>query len=221
MDSRTLIESFAEFARQRNIDRPTMIRIIEDVFQALIRKKYDLRNVEDEDFDQYFNIIINIDNGDLQILRFREIVDDNSEDIWEPEFISLSEAQKIEEDFEVGEQVAEEIELEDFGRRMVLTARQTLVQKVRDIERERLFETYKEQVGDLITAEVHQILGREVLLQDQDGNELSLPKTEQIRKDYYRKGQPLWAVIHRVEMINGTPKIILSRTSPVFSGKIV
>jgi N utilization substance protein A len=216
MNSKALIESFAEFARQRNIDRPTMIRIIEDVFKSLIKKKYNLKDKDDESFDKHFNIIINIDNGDLQIFRFREIVDDNSEDIWEPECISLSEAKKIEPDFEVGEMLATELGLEDFGRRMVLTARQTLIQKVRDVEKERVFERYKESVGDVITAEVNQILGKEILLIDEEGNDLILPKSEQIPKDYFKKGQQVKAVVHRVEMLNGNPKIIVSRTSPVF-----
>lgn len=216
MNSKALIESFAEFARQRNIDRPTMIRIIEDVFKSLIKKKYNLKDKDDESFDKHFKIIINIDNGDLQIFRFREIVDDNSEDIWEPECISLSEAKKIEPDFEVGEMLASELRLEEFGRRMVLAARQTLIQKVRDIEKERVFERYKESVGDIVTAEVNQILGKEILLIDEEGNELVLPKSEQIPKDYFKKGQRVKGVIHRVEMLNGTPKIIVSRTSPVF-----
>ncbi|HMR57691.1 MAG TPA: NusA N-terminal domain-containing protein, partial [Cyclobacteriaceae bacterium] len=128
MDASTLIESFADFAKQKNIDRPTMIRILEDVFRNMIRKKY----VEDDNFD----IIVNADKGDLEIWRFREIVDDNSEDIWEHDKISLTEAQKIEADFEVGEEVAEQIYLEDFGRRAVTTARQTLMQKVKDLEKD-------------------------------------------------------------------------------------
>jgi N utilization substance protein A len=208
MSSGTLIENFAEFAGKKNIDRPTMIRILEDVFRTMIRKKYDT--------DDNFDIIINADKGDLEIWRFREIVDDNSEDIWDHDKISLTEARQIEPDFEIGEEVAEEIKLEDFGRRAVLTARQTLIQKVKDLEKELLFEKYSGFVGDMITAEIYQVLGRETLLLDNEGNELSLPKGEQIPKDRYRKGDTLKAVIHRVEMVNGTPKIILSRTSPVF-----
>lgn len=185
-----------------------MIRILEDVFRTMIRKKYTT--------DDNFDIIINAEKGDLEIWRFREIVDDNSEDIWDHDKISLSEAQKIEPDFEIGEEVAEEVKLEDFGRRAVLTARQTLIQKVKDLEKEILFQKYKDTVGEMITAEIYQVLGREVLMLDTEGNELILPKGEQIPKDRFRKGDTAKAIIHRVEMVNGTPRIILSRTSPVF-----
>ena len=208
MDTATLIESFAEFARGKNIDRPTMIRILEDVFRTMIRKKYDV--------DDNFDVIINADKGDLEIWRFREIVDDNSEDIWEPDKISLSEAQKIEPDFEIGEEVAEEIKLEDFGRRAVMTARQTLIQKVKDLEKDILFDKYKDLVGEIIAGEVYQTLSRETLLIDGEGNEIILPKSEQIPKDRFRKGESVRAIVHRVEMVNGTPRIILSRTSPKF-----
>jgi len=154
--------------------------------------------------------------ADLEIWRIREIVDDNSEDIWDYDKISLSEAKKIETDFEIGEEVAEEIKLIDFGRRAVMTARQTLMQKVKDLEKDILFEKYKELVGEIISAEVYQILSREVLLIDVEGNELIIPKSEQIPKDRARKGETVRAVVHRVEMVNGNPRIILSRTSPVF-----
>ncbi len=208
MDTLNLIESFADFARQKNIDRPTMIRILEDVFRTMIRKKYET--------DDNFDIIINADKGDLEIWRFREIVDDNSEDIWEHDKISLSEAKKIEPDFEIGEEVAEEVKLLDFGRRAVTTARQTLIQKVKDLEKDILFAKYKELAGEIISGEVYQTLSRETLLTDADGNELVLLKSEMIPKDRFRKGDNIRAVVHRVEMINGNPKIILSRTSPVF-----
>jgi transcription termination/antitermination protein NusA len=208
MDSGNLIESFAEFAKFKNIDRPTMIRILEDVFRTMIRKKFGT--------DDNFDIIINTEKGDLEIWRFREIVDDNSEDIWDHDKISLSEARRIEPDFEIGEEVAEEVKLLDFGRRAVLTARQTLIQKIKDLEKEILFQKYKDLVGEVVTAEVYQVLGREVLLIDSDNNELVLPKSEQIPKDRFRKGDSARAIIDRVEMINGNPKIILSRTSPAF-----
>lgn len=208
MDARILIESFAEFARNKNVDRPTMIRILEDVFRTMIRKKF----TEDDNFD----IVINADKGDLEIFRFREIVDDNSEDIWDHDKISLSEAKKIEPDFEIGEEVSEEIKLEDFGRRAVMMARQTLMQKIKDLEKDILFQKYKDLVGELIMGEVYQVLPREVLLIDAEGNELILPKTEQIAKDRYRKGESVRAVVQRVEMVNGNPRIILSRTSPKF-----
>jgi transcription termination/antitermination protein NusA len=209
MNSAELIESFAEFARSKNIDRPTMISILEEVFRTMIRKKYET--------DANFDVIINADSGDLEMWRTREIVDDNSEDIWDYDKIPLAEARKIQDDFEVGEQVAEEVKLEDFGRRVVQTARQTLIQRVKDLEKELLYQKYKDQVGDLISAEVYQFLkGGEIILVDGENNELSLPRGEQIPKDRYRKGEAVKAIIHRVDMNNGTPKIVLSRTSPVF-----
>lgn len=208
MNSNVLIESFAEFARSKNIDRPTMMSILEDVFRTMIRKKY----TTDENFD----VILNVDQGDLEIWRNREIVDDNSEDIWDFDKIPLTEAQKIEADFEVGEQVAEEVKLEDFGRRAVLMARQTLIQRVKDLERDHLYQQYKDQVGEIVTGEVYQVWSREALILDKEENELVLPKSEQIPKDRYRKGDNVRAVVHRVEVINGTPKIILSRAAPAF-----
>lgn len=208
MNSNVLIESFAEFARSKNIDRPTMMSILEDVFRTMIRKKY----TTDENFD----VILNVDQGDLEIWRNREIVDDNSEDIWDFDKIPLTEAQKIEADFEVGEQVAEEVKLEDFGRRAVLMARQTLIQRVKDLERDHLYQQYKDQVGEIVTGEVYQVWSREALILDKEENELVLPKSEQIPKDRYRKGDSVRAVVHRVEVINGAPKIILSRAAPAF-----
>ncbi len=208
MEASVLIDSFADFARGKNIDRPTMIRILEDVFRTMIRKKYET--------DDNFDIVINADNGDLEIWRFREIVDDNSEDIWDHDKISFSDARKIEPDFEIGEEVAEEIKLEDFGRRAVMTARQTLIQKIKDLEKDILFQKYKDLVGEIIQGEVYQVLGREILLTDGEGNELTIPRNEQIPKDRYRKGDTVRAIVHRAEMVNGNPKIILSRTSPVF-----
>ncbi len=208
MESAVLIESLADFARSKNVDRPTMIRILEDVFRTMIRRKFET--------DDNFDIIINADKGDLEIWRFREIVDDNSEDIWDHDKIALSDARKIEPDFEIGEEVAEEIKLLDFGRRMVMTARQTLIQKIKDLEKDILFQKYKDLVGEIITGEVYQILSREVLLTDAEGNELTIPKSEQINKDRYRKGDSARAIVDRVEIVNGNPRIILSRTSPVF-----
>ena len=208
MTSGLLIESFADFARSKNIDRPTMIAILEEVFRTMIRKKYGT--------DENFDVIINAESGDLEMWRTREIVDDNSEDIWDHDKIPLTEARKIQDDFEVGEQVAEEVKLLDFGRRVVQTARQTLIQKIKDMEKELLYQKYKDQVGDLLSAEVYQLLKHEIILIDSESNELSLPRTEQIPKDRYRKGEAVKAVVSRVDMLNGTPKIILSRTSPVF-----
>jgi transcription termination/antitermination protein NusA len=185
-----------------------MIKVLEDVFRTMIRKKYGT--------DENFDVIINPESGDLEMWRTREIVDDDSEDIWDYDKIPLTEAKKIEPDFEIGEEVAEEVKLVDFGRRVVQTARQTLIQKVKDLEKELLYLKYKDQVGELITVEVYQILGREIICLDTAGNELSLPRGEQIPKDRFKKGENTKAVIHKVEMINGTPKITLSRTSPVF-----
>lgn len=208
MNSSILIESFAEFAKFKNIDRPTMMRILEDVFRTMIRKKWST--------DENFDIILNVEKGDLEIWRNREIVDDNSEDIWDHDKISLTDARKIEPDFEVGEEVSEEVKLEDFGRRAVLTARQTLIQRIKDMEKELLFQKYKDLVGEIISGEVYQVWNREVLLLDQEENELLIPKGEQIPKDRYRKGDVVRAVVQRVEIVNGNPKIILSRTSPAF-----
>lgn len=208
MDAKVLIESFAEFAKSKNVDRPTMIRILEDVFRAMIRKKYET--------DENFDVIINADKGDLEIVRIREIVDDDSEDIWDYDKISLSEAKKIQPDFEIGEETYERIELEDFGRRAVMMARQTLIQRIKDLEKDLLFQQYEELVGEIVTSEVYQILGRETLLMDADGNELIMPKNEQIPKDRFRKGDSVRAIVHKVEMNNGNPRIILSRTSPIF-----
>lgn len=212
MESTVLIESFQEFAKFKNIDRPTMMKVLEEVFRTMIKKKYGT--------DENFDIIINTDKGDLEIWRFREIVDDefaeDSFDFDENKHVALSEARKIEKDFEIGEELSQEIKLEDFGRRLVLTARQTLMQKIKDLEKDLLFQRYKDLVGDIITAEVYQVLSKEVLLIDQEGNELVLPKNEQISKDRFKKGENVRSIIHRVEMHNSNPKIILSRTSPVF-----
>jgi N utilization substance protein A len=208
MNSVELISSFSDFAREKNIDKPTMIAVLEEVFRTMIRKKFGS--------DENFNVIINPESGDLEMWRTREIVDDNSEDIWDFDKIPLAEAKLIEPDFEIGEEVAELIKLEDFGRRVVQTARQTLIQRIKDIEKEGLFDKYKDLVGELVTSEVYQILGRELILLDNEDNELILPKSEMISKDRFKKGETIRAIIHKVEMANGTPRIILSRISPVF-----
>ena len=212
MDTRVLIQTFTEFAKQKNVDRPTMIRILQDVFRAMIKKKFE--------FDENFDIVINADKGDLEIMRFREIVDDNSEDIWDFDKITLSDAKKIEEDFEIGDEVAEEIKIEDFGRRAVILAKQTLIQRVKDLEKEVIINKYEDLVGEVITGEIYQTLSREVLLVDVEGNEISLPRSEQIYKDKYRKGDALRGVVTSVEMFRGNPKITLSRTSPLFLEKL-
>jgi N utilization substance protein A len=208
MESKKLIETFADFARSKNIDRPTVIRILEEVFKAMIHKKFGT--------DDNFDIIINLDQGDLQIWRFREVVDDDSEDIWDHDKISLSEAKKIEADFDIGEEVSEEISVESFGRRAITAARQTLIQKVKDLEKDTLYLKYSQLIGEMITVEVHQILNQEVILLDEEKKELFLPKFEQIPKDNFKKGEYIRAVVERIDLQKSTPKIILSRTSPIF-----
>tara|TARA_B100001146_G_scaffold152172_1_gene133757 strand:- start:7252 stop:8391 length:1140 start_codon:yes stop_codon:yes gene_type:complete len=178
----------------------------------MIKKKYE----NDENFD----IVINADKGDLEIMRFREVVDDNSEDIWDFDKIAISDAKKIEEDFIIGDEVAEEIKIEDFGRRAVILAKQTLIQRVKDLEKEIIISKYDDLIGEIITGEIYQILSREVLLVDIEGNEISLPRSEQIPKDRYRKGDSLRGIILSVEMFRGNPKITLSRTNPKFLEKL-
>jgi N utilization substance protein A len=212
MNSAALIETFADFAKRKNIDRPTMIRILEDVFRTMVRKRFGT--------DQNFDVIINVDKGDLEIWRYRQIISDEAELEDDNLQIRLAEAKKIEEDFEVGEEVAEEVKFLDFGRRLVQTARQTLIQKVKDLEKDLLFQKYKDLVGEMVNCEVYQVLGREVILIDGEKQELSLPKSEQIPKDRYRKGETVKAIVHRVEMVNNNPKIILSRTSPEFLARL-
>lgn len=207
METVGLIESFQEFKEFKNIDRETMMKILEDVFRGMIQKRYGS--------DDNYDFIINIDKGDLEVWRNRTIVevgeveDENRE-------ISYPDAIKIEPDFEVGEEVSEEVKLLDFGRRAVLSVRQNLISKVLDIEKEDLYETYKEKVGTIVTGEVYQVWKREILILDDDENELILPKTEQIPTDYFKKGDNVRAVVLRVEMRNNNPSIVLSRTSSVF-----
>ncbi|AXI24273.1 transcription termination factor NusA [Cardinium endosymbiont of Sogatella furcifera] len=208
MDSNKLVESFAEFAKSKNIDRPTVIRILEDVFRSVMLSKFG----NSDNFD----IIINLDKGDLQIWRFREVVADDAADVGAPNKVSLSEARKIEADFELGEELSEEIKISDFGRRLILTAKQMLIQKIRELEKEALYNKYEQLVGGLISAEVNQILSKEVILLDDENNELFLPKSEQIPKDQFKKGEHIRAVIYKVAFNNATPRVILSRTSPLF-----
>ena len=212
LDSKQLTESFMEFAKDKGIDRPTMISVLEEVFKTMIRKKYG--------HDDNFNVIINAD-GDLEIFQNREIVADDDEEINDlTKFISLTDAQKLQADFEIGEEVSEVIDPDSFGRRIVQTGRQTLMQKIKDLEKEGLFYKYKDVVGDIIVGEIYQIVGRDIIVMDADGNELLLPKSQQISKDRFRKGDNIKAVIEKVELHNGTPRIILSRTSPKFLEKL-
>jgi len=202
-----LVETFSEFKEFKNIDRETMMRILEDVFRHMLAKKYGSADNID--------IIVNIDKGDLEIWRNREIVDDN--DVEDENLqIAYSEAIKIEPDFGVGEEVTDEIKMLDFGRREILAIRQNLISKIQEYEKDNVYRKYKEKIGEIITGEVYQVWKKEILILDDEGIELILPKVEQIPTDFYRKGDSLRAVVSRVEMKNNNPMIILSRTSPVF-----
>jgi len=202
-----LFESFAEFKEFKNIDRETMMRILEDVFRSMLIKKHGT--------DENFDIIINPDEGDLEIWRNREIVPDGEvED--ENSQIAYSQAIKIEPDFEVGEEATEEIRLDHFGRRSILSMRQNLVSKIIELEKDSLYKKYSERVGEIINGEVYQVWKREILLLDDEGNELILPKSEQIPSDYFKKGDSVRAVVAKVEMRNNNPVVILSRNAPEF-----
>jgi len=207
MSNVNLFDSFSEFKEFKNIDRETMMRILEDVFRNMLIKKHGT--------DENFDIIINPDEGDLEIWRNREIVpdgeveDDNAQ-------IALSQAIKIEPDFEVGEEATEEIKLDHFGRRSILSMRQNLVSKIIELEKDSLYNKYSSRVGEIITGEVYQVWKREILLLDDEGNELILPKPEQIPSDYFKKGDSVRAVVAKVEMRNNNPVVILSRTAPEF-----
>lgn len=207
MEGINLVETFSEFKEFKNIDRETLMRIIEDIFRHMLAKKFG----SDENFD----IIVNIDKGDLEIWRNREIVEDGSVEDDNLE-IQLSEAIKIEPDFEVGEEVSEEMKLLDFGRREILTIRQNLISKIQEYEKDIIYRKYKEKIGEIITGEVYQVWKKEILVLDDEYIELILPKSEQIPSDFYRKGDTIRAVVSKVEMKNATPYIILSRTSSIF-----
>jgi len=202
-----LIDSFREFKEFKNFDKETMMAILEDVFRNMIIKKYG----SDENFD----LIINPEKGDIEIWRNREIVKNGTvED--ENEQIALSDALKIEDDFEVGEDVSEEIKLESFGRRSVLSLRQNLVGRIMEIEKDAIYQKYKVRIGEVINAEVYQIWKREILLVDDDDNEVVMPREHQIPGDFFKKGDSVRAVVAAVELRNNTPRIILSRTAPEF-----
>lgn len=207
MDHSILMESFTEFKEFKSIDRATMMSILEDVFRGMIRKKYGTADNID--------VIVNVDKGDLEIWRNRLIVEDGMVEDSNTQ-IAYSDAIKIEPDFEVGEDLTEEIKLEDFGRRAVLAARQNLVSRILELEKDGIYKKYKDRVGDIITGEVYQVWKKETLIIDDEGNELILPKVEQIPSDFFKKGDNVRAVLLRVEMVNGTPKIILSRAAPLF-----
>ena len=212
MHSVNLIESFSDFKEIKNIDKATLMSIIDDVFRSMIIKKYGT--------DKNFDIIVNPDKGDVEMYKNRTIVDnefaEDSFDYDENKHISLTDAHKIDDSFEIGEEVTEPVSMEEFGRRSVLSLRQNLVQKVLELEKNEIYNKYKERVGEVITAEVYQVWKKEIMMVDDEGNELILPRTEQIPTDFFKKGDTVKAVVLKVDMKNATPVILLSRTSPVF-----
>ncbi len=212
MASINLIEAFQEFKEAENIDRPTMMKVVEDVFKTLLRKKFG----SDENFD----VIVNAEKGDLEIIRRRKIVEDG--EVVDPlAEVAYSDAVKIEPDFEVGEELYEEVNIYDFGRRAILAAKQTLASRISDLKKNVLVKKYGERIGEIISAEVYQVWKKEILLLDEEGNELILPKSEQIPQDYFKKGESIRAVVKKVELKNNSPVIILSRTSPSFLAKLL
>lgn len=212
MDHKELVESFLEFKEMKNIDKPTMQVVLEDVFRAMLKKKFNT--------DEHIDLIVNIDKGDIQVFLNKEIVDDGEVEDESTE-IAITDARKIDDSFEIGEEVAEEFKFADFGRRNILSLRQNLVSRILDLEKDQIYRKYKEKIGDIVSGEVYQVWKREILIQDDDGNELSLPKTEQIPADFFKKGETVRAVVARVEMKNGTPSIILSRTAGEFLAKLM
>jgi len=208
-----LIETFSEFKAGKNIDRPTMVRVLEDVFRTLIKKKYGT--------DDNFDVIVNTTNGDLEIWRVREIVPDG-EVTDDRAQISITEASDIDEDYEIGEECYEQLQLDEFGRRSVMAARQTLVSRIMELEKDEVYKRYSDRIGEIVLGEVHQILKREVLvLDDVTGNELVLPRGETIKGDFFRKGDMVRGVIKRVDMRNNNPAVIISRTDNTFLAKLM
>ena len=202
-----LIDSFSEFKETKNIDRATLVSVLEECFRSVIAKIYG----SDENYD----VIVNPDKGDFEIYRNRKVVPDG--EVKDPNLeISLSEARAVEDDYEVGEEVSQLVKFSDFGRRAILTLRQTLASRILELEHDTLYNQYKDRIGEVVTAEVYQTWKRETLLVDDENNELLLPRTEQIPGDFFRKGETARAVISRVDNSNGTPRIILSRTDPAF-----
>lgn len=207
MSNINLIDSFQEFKDFKNIDRPTMMSVLEDVFRSMIRKKFGT--------DENCDVIVNTDNGDLEIWRTRKVMEDGFSEDDDLE-IELAEAKLLDPDLEVGDEHIEQITLESFGRRAILAARQTLVSKILELEKDEIFKKYKDRVGEIVTGEVYQVWKKETLVLDDEGNELLLPKTEQIPADYFKKGDSVKAIVHKVDMLNSNPKIIISRTAPEF-----
>jgi N utilization substance protein A len=207
MSNINLIDSFQEFKDFKNIDRPTMMSVLEDVFRSMIRKKYGT--------DENCDVIVNTDNGDLEIWRTRKVMEDGFSEDDDLE-IELAEAKLLDPSLEVGDEHIEQITLESFGRRAILAARQTLVSKILELEKDEIFKKYKDRVGEIVTGEVYQVWKKETLVLDDEGNELLLPKSEQIPADYFKKGDSVKAVVDKVDMLNSNPKIIISRTAPEF-----
>lgn len=207
MSNINLIDSFQEFKDFKNIDRPTVISVLEEVFRSMLRKRYGT--------DENCDVIVNPDNGDLEIWRTRTVMEDGFSEDDDLE-IELADVKAIDPDLEVGDDFIEQITLESFGRRAILAARQTLVSKILELEKDEIFKKYKDRVGEIVTGEVYQVWKKETLVLDDEGNELLLPKTEQIPADYFKKGDSVRAIIEKVEMLNGNPKIIISRTAPEF-----
>jgi len=207
-----LIDAFQDFKISESLDRPTLMKVVEDVFKSLLRKKYS----SDENFD----IIVNAEKGDLEIIRRRMIVEDG--EVIDPlTEIAYSDAIKIEPDFEVGEEVGQNVDFNIFDKRAILAAKQTLAGRIKDLKKNVLVKKYEDRIGEIISADVHQVWKKEVLLLDEDGNELILPKSEQIPQDYFKKGETIRAVVERVDMKNNSPIIILSRTSNKFLAKLL
>jgi len=207
MNSADLVESFSEFKELKNIDKQTMQHVLEDVFRAMLKRKFNT--------DEHIDVIVNIDKGDVQIFLNKDIVDDG--EVEDPNLeIAYSDAIKIEPDFEIGESVTEEFKFSDFGRRNVLSLRQNLISRILELEKDHLYKKYKERVGEIVTGEVYQVWKKEILVMDDDQNELILPKSEQIPADFFKKGETIRAVVSKVDMRNSTPVIILSRTAPEF-----
>ncbi|MFA5814397.1 MAG: transcription termination factor NusA [Bacteroidales bacterium] len=207
MESINLIDTFSEFRELKSIDRTTMMSVLEDVFRSILIKRFGT--------DENFDVIINVDKGDFEIWRNRVVVDDGEVDDSNLK-ISLTEAKKIDDDYEVGEDVTDEVKLEDFGRRAILSLRQNLTSRILELEKDHVYSKYKDKIGEIITGEVYQVWNREILILDDEGNELILPKSEQIPSDFFRKGDTLRAVVVKVDMRNNSPVIILSRTTPIF-----
>jgi N utilization substance protein A len=207
MESINLIDSFQEFKDFKNIDRPTVISVLEEVFRSMLRKRFGT--------DENCDVIVNPDNGDLEIWRTRTVMEDGFSEDDDLE-IELADVNKIDADLKMGDDFIEQITLESFGRRAILAARQTLVSKILELEKDEIFKNYKDRVGEIVTGEVYQVWKKETLVLDDEGNELILPKTEQIPADYFKKGDSVRAVVYKVEMLNSNPKIIISRTAPEF-----